>query len=35
MINISGLYEVAIRVRDLARAESFYRDVLGLAVGPP
>jgi catechol-2,3-dioxygenase len=30
---IQGLYEVAIPVRRLARAEAFYRDVLGLAVG--
>lgn len=27
---IRGVYEVVIRVRDLARAEDFYRDVLGL-----
>jgi catechol 2,3-dioxygenase-like lactoylglutathione lyase family enzyme len=33
MIKISGVYEVAIKVRDLARAEAFYRDVLGLEVG--
>ncbi len=33
MIEIGGVYEVAIRVRDLARAEAFYRDVLGLEVG--
>jgi lactoylglutathione lyase len=33
MLPISGVYEVAIRVRDLPRAESFYRDVLGLEVG--
>ena len=33
MIKISGVYEVAIKVRDLGRAESFYRDVLGLEVG--
>ncbi|HXU37499.1 MAG TPA: VOC family protein [Blastocatellia bacterium] len=30
---IRGLYEVAIRVKDLARAEPFYREVLGLEVG--
>jgi catechol-2,3-dioxygenase len=28
-----GVYEVAIRVRDLATAEAFYRTVLGLEVG--
>jgi lactoylglutathione lyase len=33
MIQIKGIYEVAVRVRDLAAAEPFYRDVLGLAVG--
>jgi catechol 2,3-dioxygenase-like lactoylglutathione lyase family enzyme len=32
MLPITGLYEVAIRVKDLAPAESFYRDVLGLQV---
>ena len=30
---IQGLYEVAIRVKDLPKAESFYREVLGLEVG--
>src|SRR5262245_34967214 len=30
---IRGLYEVAIPVRQLPRAETFYRDVLGLEVG--
>ena len=30
---IRGVYEVAIKVRDLARAEAFYRDVLGFEVG--
>jgi lactoylglutathione lyase len=30
---IRGLYEIAIPVKDLARAEAFYRDVLGLEVG--
>ena len=30
MLPITGLYEIAIRVNDLARAESFYKDVLGL-----
>ena len=33
MLSIRGLYEIAIRVRDLPRAEAFYRDVLGLEVG--
>ncbi len=33
MVRICGVYEVAIKVRDLARAEAFYRDVLGLQVG--
>jgi lactoylglutathione lyase len=30
---IRGVYEVAVRVKDLAKAETFYRDVLGLEVG--
>lgn len=30
---IRGLYEVAIPVRQLKNAESFYRDALGLEVG--
>jgi len=33
MLPIRGLYEVAIPVKDLARAEAFYREVLGLEVG--
>jgi lactoylglutathione lyase len=33
MLPIRGLYEVAIKVKDLARAERFYRDVLGLEIG--
>ena len=33
MLPIRGLYEIAIHVRDLARSEVFYRDVLGLEVG--
>ncbi len=33
MIPIRGVYEVAIRVKNLARAEPFYREVLGLEVG--
>ncbi len=33
MVEISGVYEVAVKVRDLARAEAFYCNVLGLKVG--
>lgn len=33
MLPIRGLYEVAIRVKELTKAEVFYRDVLGLEVG--
>lgn len=33
MLPIKGLYEIAIRVKDLARAESFYKNVLGLEEG--
>ena len=33
MLPIRGVYEVAIRVKDLARAEAFYLDILGLKVG--
>jgi lactoylglutathione lyase len=33
MLPIRGVYEVAIRVRDLGRAEPFYREILGLEVG--
>ena len=33
MLPIRGVYEVAIPVKDLARAESFYREILGLEVG--
>ena len=33
MLPIRGVYEVAIKVRDLSRAERFYREVLGLEVG--
>lgn len=32
-MKIRGLYEVAIRVKDLERAEAFYLGVLGLEVG--
>lgn len=30
---IRGLYEVAVRVSDLSKSESFYRETLGLEVG--
>jgi catechol 2,3-dioxygenase-like lactoylglutathione lyase family enzyme len=33
ILPIKGLYEIAIRVKDLARAETFYKDVLGLTEG--
>jgi catechol-2,3-dioxygenase len=33
MLRIRGLYEVAIRVRDLEKSEMFYRETLGLEVG--
>jgi lactoylglutathione lyase len=33
MLPITGLYEIAIRVKDLARAETFYKDVLGFEEG--
>lgn len=33
MLPIRGIYEVAIKVKDLPRAEAFYRNVLGLEVG--
>lgn len=33
MLPIRGLYEVAIRVKDLSRSEAFYRGILGLEVG--
>ncbi len=33
MLPIRGLYEVAIRVKDLAKSEVFYRETLGLEVG--
>jgi lactoylglutathione lyase len=33
MLPIRGLYEIAIRVKDLPRAEAFYREVLDLQVG--
>ena len=33
MLPIRGLYEVAIRVKDLTKSEMFYLDTLGLEVG--
>ena len=33
MLNLRGLYEIAIRVKDLSRAEPFYCDLLGLQLG--
>ena len=33
MLPIRGVYEVAIRVKDLARSEAFYRNVLDLEEG--
>ena len=33
MLPIRGIYEVAIRVKDLPRAEKFYKGVLGLEEG--
>ncbi len=33
MLPIRGIYEVAIRVKDLRRAEAFYTGVLGLEEG--
>jgi catechol 2,3-dioxygenase-like lactoylglutathione lyase family enzyme len=33
MLPIRGIYEVAIKVKDLERAESFYREVLDLEIG--
>ena len=33
MLPIKGLYEIAVRVKDLPRAEAFYMDVLGLKEG--
>src|SRR5206468_10784196 len=33
MLSIRGVYEVAIRVKDLAQSERFYCDILGLAPG--
>jgi len=33
MIRIRGIYEIAIPVKELSKAEAFYRDVLGLEFG--
>jgi len=33
VIPIDGVYEVAIKVRDLRTSETFYREVLGLQFG--
>ena len=33
MLPIKGIYEIAVRVQDLANAESFYTQVLGLKEG--
>jgi len=33
MLPIRGVYEIAIRVKELARAEAFYLEVLNLEIG--
>lgn len=33
MLPIQGIFEIAIRVKDLQRAEAFYADAVGLRVG--
>jgi catechol-2,3-dioxygenase len=33
MLPIRGIYEIAIPVKDLSKAEAFYREVLGLEIG--
>lgn len=33
MVDIKGVYEVAVRVKDLSLAEAFYREILGLEEG--
>jgi catechol 2,3-dioxygenase-like lactoylglutathione lyase family enzyme len=33
MLPLKGVYEIAIKVKDLARSETFYKDVLGLKEG--
>ena len=35
MVNVTGLGEVVLNVRDLGRSLAFYRDLLGLAVISP
>lgn len=32
MVSIRGVYEVAIRVKDLARAEDFSKNILGFRI---
>lgn len=32
-MTITGVYEIAVPVRELDRAETFYREMLGLEVG--
>ena len=33
MLQIEGIFEIAIRVKDLSRAQTFYRDILGFEEG--
>ena len=33
MLGIQGVYEVALRVKNLVQAEAFYCETLGLEVG--
>ncbi len=33
MLPLQGIFEVAVRVKDLSRAEAFYKEVLGLREG--
>ena len=33
MVQLHGVYEIAIRVKDLSTSEAFYRDTLGMEVG--
>lgn len=33
MLPIRGVYEIAIRVRDLGKSEAFYREILDFQVG--
>jgi catechol 2,3-dioxygenase-like lactoylglutathione lyase family enzyme len=32
MLPIQGIFEIAVRVKDLSRSEAFYKNVLGLEV---